>query len=271
LKRLGKGLNAILSDVEAGYLKDIPEGGLDLIEVKKIKPNPFQPRKEFDKEALEELASSIEKYGLLQPIVVIKDNDNYILIAGERRLRAFKKLKKNKIKAIILDIDLSSLREYALIENIQREDLNPIEVAKSLQSLLEEHNYTHAELAKIVSKSRSYVSNLLRLLNLPEFIQDKIKNNQISVGHAKVMSNLNEKELNEVIKEVNEKKLNVRDTEKIINRIKNKEQILPEVTQIANSLKNLGLNVEMGNKFIKIRWENKKDIQKLREFIEKMS
>ena len=271
MKRLGKGLSAILEDVESGYLKDLPEGGLNIIEIEKIKPNPYQPRKEFDENALNELASSIEKYGLLQPIVVIKDKNGYILIAGERRLRAFKKLKKDKIKAIILDLDLDSLREYALIENIQREDLNPLEVAKSLKSLLEEHNYTHEELAKIISKSRSYVSNLLRLLNLPDFVQEKIKNNEISVGHAKVMSDLNENELKKLLKEINKKNLNVRDTEKLISQIKKREKILPEVTQIANNLKKLGLNVEIGSKFIKIRWKNEKDIQKLREIVERMS
>jgi ParB family chromosome partitioning protein len=101
MKRLGKGLGAILEDVEAGYLKDLPEGGLSEIRVDKIKPNPFQPRKEFDEESIKELASSIEKYGLLQPIVVIRDDEDYILVAGERRLRAVKSLGQNEIKAIV--------------------------------------------------------------------------------------------------------------------------------------------------------------------------
>jgi len=270
MKRLGKGLGAILADVEAGYLKDLPEEGLNIIEVEKITPNPFQPRKEFDEKSIDELAESINRYGLLQPIVVIKNSDSYVLVAGERRLRAVKKLGKSEIKAIVIETDLNELREYALIENIQRENLNPIEIAKSLKSLIEEHNYTHEELAKIISKSRSYVTNLLRLLNLPEFVQEKVKNNQISVGHAKIMAKLNEKELEKVIKEINDKKLNVRETENLINKIKNK-QTIPEVTLLANKLKKLGLKVETGNKYIKILWKNEKDNEKLKRLIELIS
>jgi ParB family chromosome partitioning protein len=268
MKRLGKGLGAILADVEAGYLKDLPEEGLNQIEIEKIKPNPFQPRKEFDEKSIEELAASINKYGLLQPIVVIKDNENYILVAGERRLRAVKSLNKKKIKAIILDIDLNELREFALIENIQRENLNPIEIAESLKSLIEEHNYTHEELARIISKSRSYVTNLLRLLSLPKYVQEKIKNNEISVGHAKMMSNLDDVEIKKIVDEIEEKKLNVRDTEILINKIKNKKEILPEVTLLTEKLKNLGLKVEIGNKYIKILWKNEKDKEKLRKLID---
>jgi ParB family chromosome partitioning protein len=272
MKRLGKGLGAILADVEAGYLKDLPESGLNEIEVAKIKPNPFQPRKEFDEKSIEELADSISKYGLLQPVVVIKDEENYILVAGERRLRAVKKLAQKKIKAIVLDIDLNSLRELALIENIQRENLNPIEIAKSLKSLIDEHGYTHEELAKIISKSRSYVTNLLRLLNLPESVQEKIKNNEISVGHAKIMTNLDENEIERVVSEIKDKKLNVRETEKLINKIKNKdEEIALEVTLLADLLKKLDLKVEIGNKYIKILWKNEKDREKLKKLIDLIS
>jgi ParB family chromosome partitioning protein len=240
--------------------------------VEKIKPNPFQPRKEFDEKSIEELANSIEKYGLLQPIVVIKDEKNYILVAGERRLRAVKKLGQKEIKAIVLDIDLNSLRELALIENIQRENLNPIEIAKSLKSLIDEHGYTHEELAKIISKSRSYVTNLLRLLNLPESVQEKIKNNEISVGHAKIMTNLDENEIERVVSEIKDKKLNVRETEKLINKIKNKdEEIALEVTLLADLLKKLDLKVEIGNKYIKILWRNEKDREKLKKLIDLIS
>jgi len=270
MKRLGKGLGAILADVEAGYLKDLPEEGLNLIEVEKIKPNPFQPRKEFDEKSIEELANSIDRYGLLQPIVVIKNDENYILVAGERRVRAIKKLGKKEIKAIVIDTDLKELREYALIENIQRENLNPIEIAKSLKSLIDEHNYTHEELAKIISKSRSYVTNLLRLLTLPEFVQEKVKNNEISVGHAKVMANLKNEELENVIKEIKEKKLNVRETEELINKLKNKTEV-SEINMLADKLKNLGLNIEKGNKFIKILCKNEKDREKLKRLIDLIS
>jgi ParB family chromosome partitioning protein len=268
MKRLGKGLGAILADVEAGYLKDLPEEGLNNIETDKIKPNPFQPRKEFDEKSIEELAGSIEKYGLLQPVVVIKDNDSYILVAGERRLRAVKKLGKKEIKAIVLDLNLNTLREYALIENIQRENLNPIEIARSLKSLIEEHNYTHEELAKIISKSRSYVTNLLRLLSLPDYVQEKVKNNEISVGHAKIMANLNNDEIKKVVREIKEKKLNVRETENLINKIKNKSAIVPEITILSEKFTNLGLKVEISDKYLKIMCKNEKDIEKLKKLID---
>ena len=175
MKRLGRGLSSILEDVEAGYLKDLPNRGVEEIEIAKIKTNPYQPRREFNEEAIKELALSIKKYGLLQPVILIKDEDEYILVAGERRLRATKSLGEKYIKAIIVDYSKNDLREYALIENIQREDLNPIEIAYSLQSLIEEHGFTHEELANTISKSRSYVTNLLRILNLPKFVQEKFK------------------------------------------------------------------------------------------------
>ena len=134
MKRLGRGLSSILEDAEVGYLKDLGNSGVLEIDVNKIKPNPYQPRKEFKKESIIELANSIKKHGLLQPIILIKDKNEYILVAGERRLRAIKELNKGKIKAIVVDYSLSDLREYALIENIQREDLNPIEIAISLKN-----------------------------------------------------------------------------------------------------------------------------------------
>jgi len=273
MKRLGRGLSSILEDAEVGYLKDLGGSGILEIEVDKIKPNPYQPRKEFKEESIIELANSIKRYGLLQPVILIKDKDEYILVAGERRLRAVKKLNKEKIKAIIVDYSLNDLREYALIENIQREDLNPIEIATSLKNLIEEHNYTHEELANIISKSRSYVTNLLRILNLPDFVQNKIKENKLSIGHAKVLIGLEEELLKKVIEEIEKKDLNVRETEKLIqklkNPIKNVENIIidEKIILIAKKFKELGLKVEINKNSLKIKFKNERDLEKLEEIL----
>ena len=273
MKRLGRGLSSILEDAEIGYLKDLGGSGILEIEVDKIKPNPYQPRKEFKEESIIELANSIKRYGLLQPVILIKDKDEYILVAGERRLRAVKRLNNKKIKAIIVDYSLNDLREYALIENIQREDLNPIEIATSLKNLIEEHNYTHEELANIISKSRSYVTNLLRILNLPDFVQNKIKENKLSIGHAKVLIGLDEKLLKKVIEEIEKKNLNVRETEKLIqklkNPIKNVENIIidEKIILIAKKFKELGLKVEINKNSLKIKFKSKQDLEKLEEIL----
>ena len=273
MKRLGRGLSSILEDVEAGYLKDLPSRGVEEIEIAKIKTNPYQPRREFNEEAIKELASSIKKYGLLQPIILIRDEDKYILVAGERRLRAVKLLGEKYIKAIVVDYSKNDLREYALIENIQREDLNPIEIAYSLQSLIKEHGYTHEELANSISKSRSYVTNLLRIINLPKFVQEKIKSNILSVGHAKVLIGLDEEILKKVIQEIEKKGLNVRETEKLIQKIKNPKpekedkELDKRVVSITNKLKKIGLKVEIQKNFIKIKFKNNEDLKKIEKLL----
>ena len=175
---LGRGLGDILSEVEEAYEKDL--SGIDSFELEKagerveeihvdaITPNPFQPRKHFDEKALQELSDSVKEHGLLQPIVVIEKEDGYLLIAGERRLRAHKLAKLTRIKAIIADVEIDEirLRELSLLENIQREDLNSIELANSYAELIEVHKITHDELSSIVHKSRSQITNTMRLLNL---------------------------------------------------------------------------------------------------------
>ncbi len=274
MRKLGRGLGAILEDVEAGYLRSIPNSSIKEIEVSKIKPNPYQPRKVFDEGAIKELASSIEKHGLMQPVIVIEDKENYILVAGERRLKAVKSLNKDKIKAIVADISLNDLREYALIENIQREDLNPIEIAYSLKALIEEHGFTHEELAKNIGKSRSYITNLLRLLTLPEYVQNKISENKISFGHAKILLGLDEEKLKEVISEIENNSLNVRETEKLIKSIKNpkneNDEIRGEIIILAEKLKKSGIKLQISNNYVKLMFKNEKDFQNLRKFLEKL-
>jgi ParB family chromosome partitioning protein len=275
MKRLGRGLSAILEDAEAGYLKDLPQSGVNEIDISKIKPNPYQPRREFDQEAIDELASSIKKHGLLQPVLVVKNKEDYILVAGERRLRATKKLGKDKIKAVVIDLDLSDLREYALIENIQREDLNPIEIALSLYELIKTHGYTHDELAKNLGKSRTYITNMLRVLNLPDEIIEKVRKNEISFGHAKVLVNLPAKKALKISEKIQKENLSVRDTEKLVKAIKSEnkkdENISEDLIDIGYKLKKLGLKIELGKDYIKLKFKNETDLQKLKKLLDNIN
>ncbi len=229
---LGRGLGDILSEVEEAYKKDL--SGIDSFELENsgarieelslddISPNPFQPRKHFDKEALKELSQSIKKHGLLQPIVVIEKDNGYLLIAGERRLRAHKLAKIPTIKAIIADtkIDDFRLRELALIENIQRENLNAIELANSYAELIEVHNITHDELSSLVHKSRSQITNTMRLLVLSTYAKEKLSSGKISQGHAKVLVGLDEKRQKIIIDSIIGQKLSVRDAENMVKQYK---------------------------------------------------
>jgi ParB family chromosome partitioning protein len=235
---LGRGLGDILSEVEEAYKKDlsdidrfdIEESGarVEELSVETITPNPFQPRKHFDKEALKELSESIKNHGLLQPIVVIEKEDGYLLIAGERRLRAHKLAKIKTIKAIIADteIDEFRLRELALIENIQRENLNAIELANSYAELIEVHNITHDVLSGIVHKSRSQITNTMRLLALSTYAKKQVLSGKISQGHAKIMVGLDEKKQKIIIDSILGQKLSVRDAEKLVKKYKS-DAIVP--------------------------------------------
>ena len=221
---LGRGLGAILEEVEEAYNGNgagAPRDSIKDIEIDSIIVNPFQPRKIFDTEAIVELSDSIKKHGLLQPVLVIRNGDGYMLIAGERRLRAVKLSGSKTIKAIVADLDKTKIRELALIENIQRENLNPIELAHSLKELIEEYGITHEELSDIVKKSRSYVTNSLRLLNLSEFTQNQISAGKISYGHAKVIVGLDETEQKKIVNTIVGQKLSVRETEELVGKIKN--------------------------------------------------
>ncbi|EHR4234231.1 ParB/RepB/Spo0J family partition protein, partial [Campylobacter jejuni] len=222
-----RGLSSLISDMDTVYNKEL---GFDknqstMIEIDQISPNPFQPRKNFDQEALDELANSIKEFGLIQPIIVFKKNNKFILIAGERRLRAVKALGKKEILAFIADIDENKLRELALIENIQRENLNPIELANSYKDLMQVHKITQENLAELIHKSRTQITNTLRLLNLDIRTQELIASGKISQGHAKVLVGLDQKDEKMLVDSIIGQKLNVRDTEKIVKKIKNNESL----------------------------------------------
>ncbi|MBP3224665.1 MAG: ParB/RepB/Spo0J family partition protein [Campylobacter sp.] len=226
---LGRGLGSILEDVEKAYTKELEDGQSENlvieIDVDKISPNPYQPRLNFNEEALRELSESILRHGLIQPIVVIEKNGAYVLIAGERRLRATKLAGLSKIKAVVADLGSQNMRELALIENIQRENLNPIELAKSYRELIEEYKITQEELADIIKKSRTQITNTMRLLNLSAPLQDALRTEKISQGHAKVIVGLSEDEQILVLNTITGQKLSVRETEDLIKKLKSKENV----------------------------------------------
>lgn len=218
---LGRGLGALLSEIEEAYDNELPKkGGVEEIAVAKIRPNPYQPRKHFDAESLAELSESIKTHGLLQPIVVKEDLDGYILIAGERRLRASKLAKNKTIKAIVVSVSDEQMREQALIENIQRDELNAIDLAQAYQELIDIHELTHEQLSQTVHKSRTQITNTLRLLQLSEKGRKALVDGKISAGHAKVILGLDPKEQAMMIDSVIGQKLSVRDVESMVKKIK---------------------------------------------------
>ena len=282
---LGRGLGDILSEVEEAYEKDL--SGIDSFEleaqgarveelpIEKITPNPFQPRKHFDEAALKELSDSIKAHGLLQPIVVIEKEDGYLLIAGERRLRAHKLAKLSAIKAIVANVEIDEfrLRELALIENIQRENLNAIELANSYAELIEVHKITHDELAEIVHKSRSQITNTMRLLSLGDYAKKQLSEGRISQGHAKVLVGLDEKRQKIIIDSIIGQKLSVRDVEKMVKQNKNipfkskpkNENILKAYADEIDEI--LPFRYKIKSKSIEISFENTQDVEKFLSFL----
>jgi ParB family chromosome partitioning protein len=219
--RLGRGLSALFQehDIESiEQFQQIKEGEVvEQLPLSSLRPNPYQPRKYFDESKIAELASSIRDHGVFQPIIVKKDIRGYIIIAGERRFRAAKKAGLKTIPAIVRDFNDSLMMEYALIENLQREDLTPIEEAEAYRMLMQKLDLTQEKLAERIGKSRAYVANTMRLLQLPRMVQDAIENNEISVGHAKVLAGLKDHELIKKFAEiVKDKQISVRELEELI-------------------------------------------------------
>ena len=213
---LGRGLQALLgeqavpaaSNVEAATAR---VGGVREIEIGRIRPNPEQPRIQFKEEAIEELADSIAERGVLQPILLRPHGEGFEIVAGERRWRAAQRARLHTIPAIVREIDDTMAAEIALIENIQREDLNAIEEAEGFRQLIQKHGHTQDNVAKLVHKSRSHVANLLRLLDLPDFVRQSLVRGDISMGHARAVATAPDPE--ELTKEVIAKGLSVRQTE----------------------------------------------------------
>ena len=220
-KKLGKGLSSLLGNKEELKLDSKKDNGLLLIPIERIFRDENQPRKEFDKEKIEELAQSINKNGLIQPLIVTKkDAENYTLVAGERRWRASQIANLKILPALLLPTDLDK-DEISLIENIQRENLKVTEEAQAYQRLIEKNSYTHDQLSKIVGKSRSHITNLLRILNLHEYFSDLLNKGIISMGHARALVGKTPQELDEkLLSQIHTGKASVRDIEK--NSVKKK-------------------------------------------------
>ena len=275
---LGRGLGELLGEVESAYENSTRsnKSGVFKIEVTAIKANPNQPRKIFDEEKLNDLSESIKEHGLLQTVVVIENEDStYTLVAGERRLRAHKLANIEKIKAIIIDTDEFKLRELALIENIQRDDLNIIELAYCYAQLLNEHSITHEELSRKVFKSRTSITNTLRLLQLNSYVQQFLASDKISAGHAKIMLGLTNDEQKMVCDSIVGQKLSVRETEKLVKELKEKDIEKPKkdkpkdaynftpLNNIVEKLKENSLKVKVEKNYFKIEFNSQEDVDKI--------
>lgn len=248
-KVLGRGLGAFFPDYEdesEGEAKQKDQEQSDNIYVdpqkrvnvvlrvplKNIRPNPHQPRREFDEERLEELASSIKRHGLIQPITVRYIGEKrFELISGERRLRASKLAGLDELPAYVREVNDEEIISFALIENIQREDLNPIEVALGYKRLLDEVGYTQAEVAEKVGKNRSTVANMLRLLNLPPYVQAGLRDGRISMGHARALINIeDEEDQKQIFNDIIEKDYSVRQTEQAVRSLGEEEDLSKKST-----------------------------------------
>ena len=223
-KKLGKGLSSLLGNKADLNLENKKDNGLLLVPIEKIFRDENQPRKEFDKEKIEELAQSINKNGLIQPLILTKnDNDSYTLVAGERRWRAAQIANLKILPSLLLPTDLDK-DEISLIENIQRENLKVTEEAQAYQKLIDKNNYTHDQLSKIVGKSRSHITNLLRILNLNEYFSELLNKGIISMGHARALVGKKPEDLDErLLSQINIGKASVRDIENNYSKRKTSE------------------------------------------------
>ncbi|MGE5063383.1 MAG: ParB/RepB/Spo0J family partition protein [Myxococcales bacterium] len=220
-KGLGMGLQALLGEAAKAPAADAAlqsKGGVREIETARIRPNPSQPRIQFDEDSLEELADSIRERGVLQPILLRPEGADFQIIAGERRWRAAQRASLHTIPAIVREIDESTVAELALIENIQRQDLNALEEAEGYKQLIKQHGHTQDDVSKIVHKSRSHVTNLLRLLDLPEFVKQSLLKGDISMGHARAIAAAPDPEA--LTREIVTKGLSVRQAEALARRRK---------------------------------------------------
>lgn len=218
-KGLGKGLGALFEDVniDSERIEAGSEGkeNINFLDIDDIAPNEGQPRKTFNKEKLDELARSIKTHGVIQPIVVRKQGSHFEVVAGERRWRAARIAGLTKVPCIVRELTDEQNMLVAIIENVQREDLNPVEEARGIRTMIEDYALTQDEVAKAVSKSRPYITNALRMLKLPDTVLDLVSSGKLSAGHAKAILSAKEEEQDEIARLVENKGLSVRETEKI--------------------------------------------------------
>jgi ParB family chromosome partitioning protein len=272
-KALGRGLDALFGEVSEAYENESTQQDNVLeISLKEIEPNPYQPRKSFDENSLHELSESIKEDGLIQPIVVVEDDlDGYILIAGERRFRASKLAKLKTIRAIVLNTDEYTMRKFALIENIQREELNAIELANAYSELINHQKITQEELASTIHKSRTHITNTIRLLQLSSKTQKALLEKKISAGHAKVLVGLEEKQQQLVVNSIIGQKLSVREVEAMIKSMKASKQTIKEkppvkeydFSNLQEKFYDLGFKSKISNNKLVIEFEDESQIKNM--------
>lgn len=273
--RLGRGLSALIPDIST----EIDKKDIITIDLKNIYPNQDQPRRVFDEEKIKILSESIKNYGVLQPIVLKPDDKGkYMIIAGERRYRASKLARKSDIPAVIKDIPMKDIMEIALIENLQREELNPIEEALAYRSLIKNYEVTQEEISEAVGKSRPHITNTLRLLNLPKKIMDMIDQGQITAGHGKALLRVNDENLQlELANKVIAEELSVRATEALAKKIcednikevpkksKEKDVFIVDVEEKLRNIFGTKVNISKGKKKgkIEIEYYNEDDLNNI--------
>ena len=271
---LGRGLSAILNDNEKNNYDSPSSVNFNEINIDLIKLNPYQPRTNFNQKDIDDLASSIKELGLIQPITVKTDSDNYELISGERRLRAFKQLNIKAIPAYVRKANDQTSLEMALVENIQRKDLDPIEIAISYSRLIDELNISQEEMSRRVGKDRSTIANYIRLLKLDPIIQSGVRDNFISMGHGRCLINIESKDQQLVIYErILRSSLSVRQTEKIVKELSNKkvkkinirdEKLIKKIKILENKF-NLGIELKQNKEkgILSFKFNNKKELDEL--------
>lgn len=278
-KALGRGLEQLFSSevldfntFEDNIMESASESDILQIPVGEIRPNPYQPRKSFDQQALDELATSIRNYGVFQPIIVKKSIKGYDLIAGERRLRASKLAGLDTIPAIVKEFSDDEMREIALLENLQRENLTSIELAWAYKGIIDSLHIRQEDLAQKIGKSRSHVTNTLGLLRLPDDVQDMIRDNKLSMGHARVLSKFeDDKKIEDLANKIVRENISVRDLENISNTedIPKKAPVVRQTNNneykyIENELREvLGTKVKVDNKKIEIFFDSKIDLTRI--------
>lgn len=278
-KALGRGLEQLFASevldfdsFESNILESADQDDIKQIKLVDIRSNPYQPRKSFNEEALKELAESIKNYGVFQPIIVKKSIKGYDLVAGERRVRASKLAGLETIPAIIKDFSDDMMREIALLENLQRENLTAIELAWAYKGIIDSLHITQEELANKLGKSRSNVTNVLGLLRLPKTVQDMVLEGKISMGHARELSKLEDKEqIISYAKKIVDEELSVRDIEKLTSASSdkktnpiNRDKKVNEYKYVEKELREiLGTKVKIGNKKLEITFENNNDLDRI--------
>ncbi len=279
-KKLGKGLDAIFGGDISTLIDDIekntPESKQVTVDLDEIRPNPYQPRKLFDEEKLQELAVSIKEHGIFQPVILKQSIQGYEIVAGERRCRAAKIAGLFKVPAIIVEFTDAQMMEIALLENIQRENLNSIEEAKAYQSMMEKLELTQDQLAKRVGKSRSYIANTLRLLQLSDIIQNYVLEGKITMGHARSLITLPEKKAELLAKRCIDEGLSVRDVENVVKGIElgNSRKDRPKIEKPKEYVYVEGLlrkkfrtKIKVDDKAVTIKYTDIKDLNRILELM----